>query len=160
MKLKSKITKNIWVVGVLLVAGFCLFACNSGLDIQQDYEFDVRTMPVRKEIKQGETVEIRCTLTEKGNFADNRYTIRYFQFDGVGELRLGKDGEAFLPNDRYSLPEKEFRLYYTSRSDESQAFEVVVKNSAGKEVKLDFQFNAEKEEKRDKIINGNNVKSK
>lgn len=145
--MKRKTINNLWVVGVLLIAGFCLSACNSGLDIQQAYEFDVQTMPVRKEVKQNETVEIRCTLTEKGNFADNRYTIRYFQFDGAGELRLGKDGEAFLPNDRYHLTHKEFCLYYTSRSDESQHFEVVVENSAGEEVKLEFLFNTKKDDK-------------
>lgn len=148
--MKRKAINDLWVLGVLLVAGFCLSACNSELDIQPDYEFDVRTMPVRKEIKLGETVEIRCTLTEKGNFADNRYTIRYFQFDGAGELWLGKDGEAFLPNDRYPLSEKEFRLYYTSKSEESQLFEVIIENSAGKEVKLEFQFNAEKEDNKNK----------
>lgn len=134
-----------YLMGVSLL----LFACNSDLDIQQAYEFDIQTMPVRKEIKQGETVEIRCTLTEKGNFADNRYTIRFFQNEGYGNLRLGKDGKAFLPNDRYPLPDKEFRLYYTSRSDESQQFEVVVEDSFGNERKLEFEFNAEKEETRE-----------
>ncbi len=138
--MKRKTINNLWVVGVLLVAGFCLSACNSGLDIQQAYEFDIQTMPVRKEIKQNETIEIRCSLIEKGTFADNRYTIRFFQSEGYGELRLGKDGEVFLPNDRYPLSEKEFRLYYTSRSAESQQFEVVVENSAGREVKLEFSF--------------------
>ncbi len=149
MKLKHKIINNLWVVGVLLIAGFCLSACDSELDVQQVYEFDIQTMPVRKEIKQGETAEIRCSLIEKGTFSDNRYTIRFFQSEGSGELRLGKDGEVFLPNDRYPLPDKEFRLYYTSRSDDSQAFEVVVENSTGNAVKLEFSFNAKKEEKRD-----------
>jgi len=133
---------------VLLIAVFCLSACDNKLDIQQSYEFDVHTMPVPKEIAVGKTVEIRCTLTEKGRFADNRYTIRYFQYEGSGELRLGKNGEAFLPNDRYPLPEKVFRLYYTSRSVESQAFEVVVEDSFGNERKLEFEFNAKKDEKR------------
>jgi len=131
-----------YLMGVSLL----LFACNSDLDVQQAYEFDVHTMPVRKEIKQGETVEIRCSLIEKGTFTDNRYTIRFFQTDGYGELRLSKDGEIFLPNDRYPLPEKEFRLYYTSRTAESQAFEVVIADSFGNEKKLDFGFNAMKEE--------------
>ena len=147
--MKHKIKNNLWVVGVLLIAGFCLSACDSKLDIQQAYEFDIRTMPVRKDIKQNETVEIRCTLIETGNFADNRYTIRYFQSEGYGELRLGKDGKAFLPNDRYPLPNKEFRLYYTSRSDDSQQFEVVVEDSFGNERKLEFQFNAKDEDKRE-----------
>jgi hypothetical protein len=149
MKIKQKLLKDIWVVGVLLIAGFCLSACDSKLDIQQAYEFDIRTMPVRKDIKQNETVEVRCTLIETGNFADNRYTIRYFQSEGYGELQLGKDGDVFLPNDRYPLPDKEFRLYYTSRSDDSQQFEVVVEDSFGNERKLEFQFNAKDEDKRE-----------
>ncbi len=148
-KMKRKILNNAWVVGVLLIAGFCLSACDNELDIQQTYEFDVQTMPVRKETRQNETVEIRCKLIEKGSFADNRYTIRYFQSDGYGELRLGKDGKIFLPNDRYPLSDKEFRLYYTSRSAESQQFEVVIEDSFGYEKKLEFSFNAEKEEKRE-----------
>lgn len=102
---------NLFMAMYLMGVSLLLFACNSDLDVQQAYEFDVRTMPVRKEIKQGETVEIRCTLTEKGKFADNKYTIRFFQSEGYGDLRLGKDGEVFLPNDRYPLPDKEFRLY-------------------------------------------------
>lgn len=147
MKLKHKIFNNLWVVGVLLIAGFCLSACDSKLDIGQVYEFDVLTMPVPKEVAIGKTIEIRCKLTEKGSFADNRYTIRYFQSEGDGELRLGKEGKAFLPNDRYPLKEKEFLLYYTSRSDESQVFKVVIEDSFGNEKKLEFEFYAERERK-------------
>ena len=144
--MKRKAINDLWVVGVLLIAGFCLSACDNKLDIQQVYEFDIQTMPVRKEIKQGETVEIRCSLIEKGTFADNKYNIRFFQSEGYGELRLGKDGEVFLPNDRYPLPEKEFRLYYTSKSDESQQFEVVVEDSFENEKKLEFEFDAKQED--------------
>lgn len=147
MKLKHKIFNNLWVVGVLLIAGFCLSACDSKLDIGQVYEFDVLTMPVPKEVAIGKTIEIRCKLTEKGSFADNRYTIRYFQSEGDGELRLGKEGKAFLPNDRYPLKEKEFLLYYTSSSDESQVFKVVIEDSFGNEKKLEFEFYAERERK-------------
>ncbi len=64
--MKHKIINDLWVVGVLLIAVFCLSACDNKLDIQQSYEFDVHTMPVPKEIAVGKTVEIRCTLTEKG----------------------------------------------------------------------------------------------
>lgn len=149
MKIKRKIVTNLWAAGVLLVAGFCLSACDSELDIQQAYEFDVKTMPVSKEIANGETVEIRCILTETGSYSDNRYTIRYFQYTGKGELRLGKDGNVFLPNDRYPLPDKEFRLYYTSRSNESQTFEVVMEDGFGNERKMEFQFSNKKDEKRE-----------
>ena len=63
--------------------------------------------------------EIRCSLKAEGDFKDTRYTIRYFQPDGKGELRL-EDGTLLVPNDRYWLPRKEFRLYYTSHSTDRQ----------------------------------------
>ena len=136
------IMKIMSVLGISLL----LFACNSALDVQQSYEFDVEVMPLPKEIKQNETVEIRCSLIEQGNFIDYRYTIRFFQFDGKGYLRLEKDDEAFLPNDRYELRDKEFRLYYTSLGDKSHAFEVVIENSFGRAKTLEFRMNAKSEE--------------
>ena len=147
--MKRKNFNSLWAVGALLIGGFCLSACNNELDVQQVYEFEVQTMPVRKEIKEGETVEIRCTITEKGSFTDNRYIIRYFQSEGYGELRLGKEGAVFLPNDKYPLPDKEFRLYYTSRSNESQAFEFVIEDIFGNKKKFEFEFNTNKEEKKE-----------
>ncbi len=91
-------------------------------------------------IAKGQTVEIRCLLKEDGNFLDNKYTIRYFQFEGEGTLQLETFGKAFVPNDRYALPYREFNLYYTSLCDESQALTVYFENSFGecKEVKLEF----------------------
>lgn len=97
------------------------------------YEFDVQMIPMRKEIKQGQTVEIRCTLIGERGFEDNRYTIKYFKSEGYGELRLSRDGDAFLPNNRYPLSDKEFQSYYTSRFNESQTFEVVIEDSFGNE---------------------------
>jgi len=134
----KNLTKAIYLFGILLL----LFACNSALNVQQSYEFDIEVMPLPKEIKQNETIEIRCSLTEEGNFIDNRYTIRFFQFDGEGKLHLGQEGEAFLPNDRYALPDKEFRLYYTSLGDKSHTFEVVIENSFGRVEILVFRLNA------------------
>ncbi len=136
------IMKIMSVLGISLL----LFACNSALDVQQSYEFDVEVMPLPKDIKQNETIEIRCTLIDQGNFIDNRYTIRFFQFDGEGVLRLEKEGEAFLPNDRYELLYKEFRMYYTSLGDKSHAFEVVIENSFGRAKTLEFRMNAKSEE--------------
>lgn len=59
---------------------------------------------------KGAVAEIRCTLSAEGDFKDTRYTIRYFQPDGKGELRLD-DGTLLSPNDRYPLVREEFRLY-------------------------------------------------
>lgn len=77
-----------------------LTSCSDDLDVQQSYPFKVETMPVPKRIVKGETVEIRCELKREGRFSDARYTIRYFQPDGEGKLRMD-DGMVLLPNDRY-----------------------------------------------------------
>lgn len=71
-----------------------------------------------------------------------RYTIRYFQPDGRGELRMD-DGTVFLPNDRYPLDREVFRLYYTSRSDDQQTIDVYVEDNTGQVVKTSFTFQSE-----------------
>ncbi len=93
-----------------------LSACNDEVDVQQSYPFKVETLPVPTRIVKGETVEIRCELKREGRFSDARYTIRYFQPDGKGTLRMD-DGMVLLPNDRYPLDREVFRLYYTSESE-------------------------------------------
>ena len=109
----------IWVMGVLTLAGFCLSACDNELDIQTAYPFKLETMPIPGRITKGQTVEIRCTLVRQGRFADTRYSIRYFQYDGTGVLRMD-DGTVFKPNDRYPLKREMFRLYYTSATTDAQ----------------------------------------
>ncbi len=146
MKIKRKIVANSWAVGVLLVAGFCLSACDSELDIQQAYPFRVETMPVPKEIKLGEQVEIRCALTTEGNYADARYTLRFFQFDGIGILQIGKDGNPLVPNDRYEISSGDFNLYYTSGSKEQQSFEIVFEDNHKQSQTLRFNFNHKQED--------------
>ena len=86
------------------------------MEVQQSYPFKVENMPVPTRIVKGETVEIRCELKREGRFSDARYTIRYFQPDGKGTLRMD-DGMVLLPNDRYPLDREVFRLYYTSESE-------------------------------------------
>ncbi len=84
-------------------------------------------------------------------FKDTRYTIRYFQPDGKGELRL-EDGMLLSPNDRYLLMQKEIRLYYTSHSTDRQTIDVYVEDSFGKVQQLTFSFNNEREEGKDKLV--------
>lgn len=113
--MKRKWIDALWVMGVLLMAGFCLSACNRELDVQTVFLFEVSTMPVPKQIKQGETVEVRCSLVSEGDFSGTRYTMRFFQTEGKGVLRIGR-GVALKPNDCYPVGKGDFRLYYTSRS--------------------------------------------
>ena len=90
-----------------------------------------RQCQVQKDIIRGQTAEIRCTLKRGGEFADTRYTIRYFQSDGKGLLR-NDNGTVFKPNDRYPLTKDVFRLYYTSLSADRQTIDVYVEDSFGK----------------------------
>ena len=89
--------------------------------------------------------EIRCSLKAEGDFKDTHYTIRYFQPDGKGELRL-EDGTLLSPNDRYWLPRKEFRLYYTSLSSDRQTIDVYVEDNFGQKKELHFSFNGKSAE--------------
>ena len=117
-------------MGVLSFAGFCLSSCTPELDVQQAYNFSLQTLPVQKDVIKGAVAEIRCSLKAEGDFKDTRYTIRYFQPDGKGELRL-EDDTLFSPNDRYWLPREEFRLYYTSLSYDQQTIDVYVEDNFG-----------------------------
>ncbi|ATL48941.1 conjugal transfer protein TraQ [Chitinophaga caeni] len=111
------------------------------LDIQQNFPFEVEVMPVPSEIALGETAELRCTILPSGDYNGTRYTIRYFQYEGKGMLRYFND-DPYLPNDRYPLPEREFRLYYTSASKETHSFTVWISDNFGNEEEISFQFNS------------------
>ena len=147
--MKKNILNTIWVMGGLSIAVFCLSACDNELDIQQAYPFTVETMPVQKHITKGQTVEIRCTLKRQGRFEDARYTIRYFQPDGRGRLKMD-NGTVFKPNDRYPLNKEKFRLYYTSASTDQQTIDVYVEDNFGQTAKLSFEFNSQKDEEKEK----------
>ena len=151
--MKNKILNTIWVMGVLSIAVFCLSACDHELDIQQAYPFTVETMPVQKHIAKGQTAEIRCTLKRQGRFEEARYTIRYFQLDGRGRLKMD-NGTIFKPNDRYPLNKEEFRLYYTSAFTDQQTIDVYVEDNFGQTVKLSFEFNSQKDEEKEKPNEG------
>jgi len=85
-------------------------------------------------------VEIRCELKKEGDFSGTLYTIRYFQFEGEGTLKMD-NGITFLPNDRYLLENGKFRLYYTAEGDEAHNFIVVVEDNFGNSFELEFDFN-------------------
>ena len=91
-------------------------------------------------VTKGQTVEIRCELKRTGEFANTLYTIRYFQFEGEGTLKMAS-GITFLPNDRYLLENEKFRLYYTAEGDEAHNFIVVVEDNFKNSYELEFDFN-------------------
>lgn len=130
-----------WLLIVSLISMLLFSSCNKEkLDIEQGFPFEINVMPVPKGISNGQTVEIRITVQPSGNFSGGQYFIRYFQYDGKGTLRYYNE-TPYRPNDLYTLPQKEFRLYYTSTSTVSQTFDVWVSDNFGNEKKLEFQFN-------------------
>ena len=128
----------------IVIAFVCslLFSCNNDneLDIQQNFPFELQIMPVPKEIKEGQKVEIRFTILPTGNFKNRQYRLRYFQFDGEGILQY-YDEPPYHPNDLYELPAEQFRLYYISKSSVSQSFDVWISDNFGNEKQVSFQFN-------------------
>ena len=132
---------QIYVLLAILTASATLVSCSKDdeLEIQNDFPFEVKMMPVPKEIANGQTVEIRLTIQRTGNYNNTQYYLRYFQFDGQGTLQH-YDEPPYLPNDLYSLPAEQFRLYYTSNSTVSQSFEVWISDSFGNEKQLSFDF--------------------
>ena len=155
---KSLRVKLMSMVTVLFVGlmGCFLASCDDELDIQQSYPFTVETMPVPGKVTRGQTVEIRCEMKKEGNYANTLYTIRYFQFEGEGTLKMD-NGITFLPNDRYLLENEKFRLYYTSGCSEAQNFIVVVEDNFGNAYELEFDFNNQnvKGETLSVVSNGN-----
>lgn len=125
---------------IALVAMLIMTACDDEIDVQRAYDFTVSTLPVPKRIKLGETVEIRCRIETSGEWEQARYFLRYFQPDGKGELQ-SRDGVTFQPNDRYELSDKDFRLYYTSRSEDQQNVDLYFLDGFNRCVTLSLTFN-------------------
>lgn len=103
-------------------------------------------MHVRNYIVRGAAAKVRCIIRREGRYDDARYTIRYFQMDGKGELRMD-DGTVFAPNDRYPLTREEFRLYYTSASTDQQTIDIYIEDNWRQCVQLSFQFSNETPDK-------------
>ncbi|WP_080904047.1 DUF3872 domain-containing protein [Parabacteroides sp. Marseille-P3160] len=149
-KIKSFFGITAWLVAMMLLA----LACNDNMDINKVYAFDLVCMPVQKKIVQGEVAEIRCRIVKEGDYQDTRYFIRYFQPDGVGELRLD-NGTVLLPNDLYPLDKETFRMYYTSHCTDQQAIDVYIEDNHGQVVQKSFSFQNDKGE--DETEDGNDT---
>ena len=129
MKKSNKKSFGVIAILSLVIATVCsLTSCSDDLDVQQSYPFTVEVMPYADKIAKGQTVELRFEIKPEGNYANTLYTIRYFQYDGEGSLKL-VDGPVLVNNDRVLLESKTFRLNYTAKSDEAHKFLVVVEDS-------------------------------
>ena len=127
-----------WAILFALVFSLC--SCSDDLDVQQSYPFTVDVMPYPDKISTGETVELRMTILPEGNYANTLYTIRYFQYEGKGTLKL-VDGPTLVNNDRVLLVSKEFRLNYTAKSADSQEIYICIEDNYGTRWEQTFEFN-------------------
>ena len=126
----------------VLISSVTLLSCDKDeLEIQNDFPFEVKVMPIPKDIANGNTIEIRLTLEPAGNYTGTHYFLRYFQFDGQGTLQYYNEPH-YQPNDLYEIQAGQFRLYYTSQSSISQSFEVWISDNFGNEKQLSFEFNS------------------
>jgi len=134
--------RGVMAVGCMAVAMAGLTAWDDEMEVQQAFPFTVELMPIPNKVTNGETVEIRCELVTEGKTDNTIYTIRYFQFEGEGTLKMD-NGIVLQPNDRYLLEKEIFRMYYTSECDESQNFIVVVEDNYGQSYEMEFDLNNE-----------------
>ena len=134
--------RRVMAVGCMAVAMAGLTACDDELEVQRAFPFTVELMPIPNKVTKGETVEIRCELVAEGRTDNTIYTIRYFQFEGEGTLKMD-NGIVLQPNDRYLLEKEIFRMYYTSECDESQNFIVVVEDNYGQSYEFEIDLNNE-----------------
>ena len=129
MKKTNKNSFGVIAILSLVIAAVCsLTSCSDDLDVQQSYPFTVEVMPYADKIAKGQTIELRFEIKPEGNYANTLYTIRYFQYDGEGSLKL-VDGPVLVNNDRVLLESKTFRLNYTAKSDQQHRFLVVVEDN-------------------------------
>lgn len=118
-----------------------LTSCSDDLDVQQSYPFTVDVMPYGDKITQGQSVELRFEIKPEGNYSNTLYTIRYFQYDGQGTLKL-VDGPVLVNNDRVLLESKTFRFNYTAKSADAHKFLVVIEDNFGSTPwEQTFEFN-------------------
>lgn len=139
--------KYLSILSLLFFVAIGLFvtSCeNDRLEIQQAYTFTLSHMPIPTQILKNTPVEIRCKLQSEGDYQGTKYTIRYFQNDGLGLLNIGNKS-SFYPNDKYPLEQKEFRLYYTAISHGKHQFDVYIEDNFGQIQKVSFEFDVKAE---------------
>ena len=133
---------------LLLSAIVC--ACSNSLDVNQVYSYDLVYMPITKKIVQGETIEIQCKLVREGDYKEASYRIRYFQNEGSGVLKLNEN-TVLMPNERYTLNQDKFSLFYTSQCAEQQSFDIYIEDDFGQTVQRTFSFTNEKKKEEEPI---------
>lgn len=124
---------------------FSVSSCDKGIVVEEDYSYEVKTLPYYEEVAIGDCVEIRSQIVAERSNQDTFYTLRYFPRKGKGAFMIGSpDTDALVPNDPYVILRDEngaFRLYYRPTSTGNHILLLTVKNNMGREYPLEFKFN-------------------
>lgn len=137
--------KTLSCLAALLMLGGC-----ASIDVRQDFDFTVFTLPYAGTLSEGTPAEIRFEIRpgEAGSLSDStRYYVRYFPSSGQGTLRVGQD-TALRPNDPYRLTNRTFRMYYLpawGTAETEHALDLTFFDSWRHEVPVTLQFNKKAE---------------
>jgi hypothetical protein len=121
-------------------------ACGDRLDIIQDYEYGIETLPLPKSLERGETVALEFSIVREGYYSETVYKFRYFQSEGKGSL-TDSHGTAIPVNRFRDIPSDDFVLYYRSECEEQQQLDFVFENNLGRRVEYSIVFGNKKAEK-------------
>lgn len=122
---------------IYMLVLFCLVSC-ADLDIKQDYDFNIKILPIPKKLKEGESAYLEFSILRSGYYKDAVFSFRYFQMDGKGALY--NDGGNLFTMNRFYQVEDHFKLIYQSRCGESQTLDFVFTDNFGKEVPFSISF--------------------
>lgn len=123
---------------IIMSTVFC--SCSDHLDIKQDYNYSIQTLPFPKSLKNGETTALEFTIVREAIYEDASYSFRYFQSDGKGVL-TDDTGEHYAVNRYYPLRKDVFKMLYRSDCEETQTLDFVFRlDNFGKEVEYSISF--------------------
>lgn len=147
-------------IAMILLAGLCIagitslfYACDDKLDIKQDYDFTLSSWYLPSDIRVGEEVEIRLTLSREGDYLPAEYYIGYIQMEGKGKV-YDAEGNNFITREIYPLSEvpglnrdnpkrQVFTLWYKCLSDKPAELKFVVEDNFGQHREMTVSFDVE-----------------
>ena len=145
--------KNVLYISLLLVSVLSFISCDDKINIRREYDFNLSSWYLQKQIAAGETVEIRFYLDREGDYERTEYEIGYIQIEGKGEVfdskgvRLVNREVKPLANvpglDRENPLKQVFTLFYRSTSAKRSELRFFVRDNFGQEREMTVSFDTE-----------------
>lgn len=116
-------------------------ACSDDLDIKQDYQYRIETLPLPKSLKKGEKVALEFSIIREGYYAGTSYKFRYFQSEGEGTLADSK--RKIIPINRFQdIASDDFVLTYICLVEGQQQLDFVFEDNFGQRVEYTITLKA------------------